>query len=270
MDEVVQAISVNGLPGVRRPAAAPQGTSPPAQAAPKSIRDDQPPARKVFITEQMLSGRIAAKGSAGGAIELADNEFLTPAAKDLLAARGLSVRKSARPCPPAAQSPASCLTAQPAAPAGERPVPTGSPRGTGAIGIMSEKPDAKVQAVVESLLREALPLACYNNTDCWMENLRSLCLAVASGAVASGVALMPYAADAMVLANKLPGVRAVQGTRSDSVAAAMRHFGANVLILEHALSSFHELRAMVRVFTGGQIAPGDTPLFAAISEAERK
>jgi len=258
VDEVVQAIRTNGLGGAASPPAAPQAAAPPAQPAPKSIREESPPAKKVFITEQMLSARIAAKGSTGGAIELADNEFLTPAAQDLLAARGLTVRKSVRPASPAA------------APAGAGFVPAGSPRGTGAVGIMSERPDAKVQAVLESLVRDGLSLAYYNNADCWMENLRSLCLAVASGAVTSGVALMPYAADAMVLANKIPGVRAVQGTRSDSVAAAGRHFGANVLILEHALSSFHELRAMIRVFSAGQAAPGATPLFAAITEAERK
>ena len=81
----------------------------------------------------------------------------------------------------------------------------------------------------------------------------------------------PYAADAIVLANKIAGIRAVQGTCVQSVAAAMRHFDANVLILEHALSTFHEMRMMVRQFvtqrTGVPIAKA---VMDAIGQLEAK
>ena len=86
----------------------------------------------------------------------------------------------------------------------------------------------------------------------------------------AGVAILPYAADAMVLANKIRGVRAVQGTRGQSVAAGLRRFDANILIIEHAFSSFHEMRAMVRQFATER--PGQAAartLMEAVNRIER-
>ena len=98
-----------------------------------------------------------------------------------------------------------------------------------------------------------------------------MCRDVATGQLAAGVVVLPYAADAIVLANKIKGVRAVQGTRPQSVAAAIRHFDANLLILEHAFSTFHEMRRMIRIFaTQRQTRNTAEVLLAAVSELERQ
>jgi ribose 5-phosphate isomerase RpiB len=98
-----------------------------------------------------------------------------------------------------------------------------------------------------------------------------MCEALAAGRLSLGVAILPYAADAVVLANKFPGVLAVQGTRRESVAAAVRHLGANLLVLEHSLSTFHELRAMAAVFVKDRMLTGvATDVLAAIARVEKR
>jgi len=80
----------------------------------------------------------------------------------------------------------------------------------------------------------------------------------------------PYAAAAMVLANKIRGIRAVQGASRAAVRAACAEFKANVLIVEQATSTFHEVRTMVQTFAAGLAAMGQTnPLLDAVAELER-
>jgi ribose 5-phosphate isomerase RpiB len=95
-----------------------------------------------------------------------------------------------------------------------------------------------------------------------------LCQAVAAGEVAAGAAILPYAADAMAVAGKVKGVRPVQGTRPESVAAALRHFSANLLVLEHAFSTHHQMRTMLRQIASGARGAGEA-LEAALLELER-
>ncbi len=116
------------------------------------------------------------------------------------------------------------------------------------IGLIIDRPEEKVRSIVDSLSREQIDFARFDQSSCWMENLRLMCQAVTSGELVAGVVIMSWAADAMVLTNKIKGIRAVQGTRIESVKAGLRRFGANVLILEHAASTFHEMRTMIRVF----------------------
>jgi ribose 5-phosphate isomerase RpiB len=135
---------------------------------------------------------------------------------------------------------------------------------------MIEKPTPKVQMVLSALAREGLSLVNFTQTDCPVRNLRSLCEGVAAGQVRVGLAILPFAADAMLLANKVRGVRAVQGARPQSVAAALRHYHANVLVLEHAASTLHEMLTMIRLFAAGPSAlPNAKVLLAAIGELEK-
>ena len=67
--------------------------------------------------------------------------------------------------------------------------------------------------------------------------------------------IAPYAAGAMALAGRFRGVRPVQGTRSASVEAGVRQFAANLLVIEHAFATFHEMRTMIRIFAAGSAAP---------------
>ncbi|MCK4625627.1 MAG: RpiB/LacA/LacB family sugar-phosphate isomerase, partial [Phycisphaerae bacterium] len=125
------------------------------------------------------------------------------------------------------------------------------------------------RSVTGSLSRGGIGFSQFDESSCWMENLRSMCRDVASGGLAAGVAVLPYAADAMVLANKINGIRAVQGTRLGSVQAGIRHFGANILILEHAFSTFHEMCTMIRVFTNNRAGVSSGDLLEAIGREER-
>jgi ribose 5-phosphate isomerase RpiB len=113
-------------------------------------------------------------------------------------------------------------------------------------------------------------MARFDRADCAIGNLLALCEAVAGGGVGAGVALVPYGADAMVLANKVKGVRAVQGTRATSVAAGVRRFGANVLVLEHAFLTFHEMRSMIQAFVAGQGLGSGNAIVDAMNELEAR
>ena len=62
----------------------------------------------------------------------------------------------------------------------------------------------------------------------------------------------------------------MQGTRLESVKAALRHFDANMLIIEHAFSAFHEMRAMIRLFATQRTShPAGSALLEAVTELER-
>lgn len=261
--------------------------------APGNARSTGPtkPLAKVFVTAEMLQQRL--KGDARGAVELAHNERLTPNAQDLVDLKHLTVRTAPEPVfsNGDACSEAACETGggtsgggnpgrpdggDPLSPtleaslAGANPVAPAAPAATGGIGLVTERPDAKVEGLLGGLSHDGLAMVNFNRTDCWMRNVEALGRAVASGSVPAGVAILPYAADAMLLAGKIPGVRPVQGTRPDSVAAAVRHFGANLLILEHAFSTFHEMRMMIRGFAGARSAPVNGPLVQTVAELERR
>ena len=229
---------------------------------------------RVFVTRDELSQRAAASGG-GAPIQLAHNEFLTPSALDLVDERHLAVSKAPAPSPmvsPAPQKVGNKAGSNPAA-AGSQASPQrpDNPPSLSAasLGLVTDRTDAKVASAAGALAYDGLAIMDFNRTDCWIINLQGLCEAVAAGTVSAGVAVLPYAADAMVLANKIKGIRAVQGTRLDSMVAAIRHFGANVLIVEHAFKTFHEIRAMVRAFVGSRPdRPAATTLVAALAALE--
>jgi ribose 5-phosphate isomerase RpiB len=226
---------------------------------------DSAPRPRVFITAEMLRQRLA-EGAAHGAIELAENEFLTPSAQDLADQKHLTVRKVP---PPIGVAPATVA----AAPGSEdRADNQGGPADGDpwALGLIVEKADDKVRNLLAGLRREGLSITNYGQTDCWVCNLGHLCKALAAGQVRAGVAILPHAADAMMLASKHKGVRAVQGTRPRSVSAAMRHFAANLLVLEHAYSTVHEMKTMIRLLAGqtGAAFPAGR-LLEAVKELEK-
>ncbi len=218
----------------------------------------------------MLGRRLAA-GSEGGTIELAYDEFLTPSAEDLAARRHVTVRKAPRPA----------LRAIARQAAGS-PNPADEQHGlgdnlsvsepaSGSIGVVVRGGRANIDGLLGALSREIPTLVRYDQDTCWIVNTRAMCRDVATGRLAAGVVVLPYAADAIVLANKIKGVRAIQGTRPQSVAAAIRHFDANLLILEHAFSTFHEMRRMIRIFAAQRQTRNTAEvLLAAVSELERQ
>ncbi len=225
---------------------------------------------RVFITVDDLTQRLV--GSNGGVIELSHNEFLTPAAVDLAEAKHITISKAERDTGiPAFGSEAQARREDrnTGIPEEQKKDSSQTPNTT-TIGLVIDRPDEKVRSITGSLSRGGIGFSRFDESSCWMENLRSMCRDVVSGGLVAGVAVLPYAADAMVLANKITGIRAVQGTRLGSVQAGLRHFGANVLILEHAFSTFHEMCTMIREFTNNradQVTSG--VLLEAIGREER-
>jgi ribose 5-phosphate isomerase RpiB len=249
-------------------------------------RDTQaarPPApQKVFLTAGMLQQRLAVEAGDGRVVELAPHEFLTPAAMDVADALHLAVRRKpvALPKAPAASSasPGGCTSTcettmsalqKAAAGTSAQPAP-GNPPQAAALGLVVERPSDTVRSVLSALAHDGLAVVDYSQTGCWIANTQLLCEAILAGAVAAGAVILPYAADAMVLANKTRGIRAVQGTRAASVAAALRHFAPNLLVLEHAFSTYHEMRAMIRMFAHERPARAAAKaLLEAVGKLER-
>ena len=70
-------------------------------------------------------------------------------------------------------------------------------------------------------------------------------------------------------ANKVRGIRAVQGVSLANVSAGLRRFAANVLVVEHAASTFHEIRTLIATFAAGLAAAVEVnPLLKAVEELE--
>jgi ribose 5-phosphate isomerase RpiB len=268
VQQVLASLNSQAAPAAPKAPAAATKVSPTASFAPalkkKPVRAAEPASvKKIFVTAEMLQQRLAA---GKGGVELSHNEYLTPNAEDFAAMRHITVKKQSKPA--LAPAPAQ-------APCGEVPAGKASPAATpecstGCIGVVVERADEKVRGVLSGAGRDVPGLADYSRTNCWMANLRGLCEAVVAGRLAGGVVILPYASDAMIVANKIRGIRAVQGTRLPSVLSAVRHVGANVLILEHAFSTFHEMRSMIAGFAAGLGKQGAAEaIVKTIGELER-
>ncbi len=256
---------------LRQQGTPPQSPSPAASelpAPPKAAECGEAAelASKVFVTADMLAQRLAAGGQ-GGVLELACNEFLTPNAEDFVARRHMTIRKAPKPLAtqrvePSCSSPA--IDQQPSAASQQE-------TSEACLGVVVHRGNEKIEGLLRALKYDLPHLRDLSLNGCWMENVRAMCQQIAAGRLVAGVAILPYAADAMVLANKIDGILAVQGTRPASVAAAIRHFGANVLVCEHAFSTFHEMRQMIRIFaTWREKLNADAARRVAISKVERR
>ena len=275
-------VEANPAPQTRvRPGAATPQAQP--KARPAKCRPAEAP-RKVFLTADMLLQRLADNDGQSRTIELAHNEFLTPAAMDLADQRHLAVRKQPKPLaspagaaqaaacpPPTAQAACPPTTAGPAEPqAGDASGATQVSDGFAALGLVVGKPNELVRGVLDSLERDKIIPVDFNRTDCWIVNTQMLCEAVVSGGLAGGVVMVPQAADAVILANKVRGIRAVQGASPGSLALAMARLAPNVLVLEHSSATFHEIRTMLRMFAAGQTSKGQADaVISAIEKLER-
>jgi ribose 5-phosphate isomerase RpiB len=228
---------------------------------------------RVWITADVLAKRLKAGGKSG-IVELGYNELLTPNAADLADQRHVAVRRLAPPGVPKALNGKPQVT--PAKVSSDTQNASGktlggavSPVPAKSIGVVLDRPTELVRSLVDSLYRVGLPLADFSMDSCWIRNTRSMCDAVAGGQLAGGIIIRPYAAEAMVLANKVRGVRAVQGTTRAAVAAGIRQFEANVLVIEHAARTFHEIRVMMETFAAGLAdANAVNPLLKAVGELE--
>ena len=257
-----------------RPAPTPaRDVAPSSVARTTTAREPSRPA-KVFITADALRRRVNG-GEGKRTIELAQNEVLTPNAMDMVQQMHLEVRKDERSLADTAKTQAGETTSPEDGSArrhegdGERMTQPSESRCKCPVGLVIHLGDGKVASVVDSIRGEGTNLVEFDKTDCPLRNMAELCEAIASGQVARGVVIARYAAGAMALAGKCKGIRPVQGTRPASVEAALRQFAANLLVIEHAFATFHEMRTMVRLFAaGGPGEPTDKAMMEAIARAE--
>ena len=88
----------------------------------------------------------------------------------------------------------------------------------------------------------------FDATDCWMRNSSAMIKSILAGQIGGGVILVPTGAAATVFANKYRGIRAVLAGSADGVAEAVRELDANVLIVEHKVRAFFEVRTLIKTF----------------------
>lgn len=268
------------------PVAAPAGASASRGAAPHrpSASTGALSQKKVFLTADMLRQRIVSLNGQAKVIELDGFEFLTPAAEDFAADAHVTIQR--RPQPLVAKP----LAAKPlaAAPQAGHPAPASAAiASASAFKSLGAAPDAALAAVgeayrpappaklpgyglvtakltdaaataVRTATQSGLKLEDWNRKGCWLRDSRTMCEAIVAGTLAGGIVLVPQAADAIVLTAKHRSIRPVQGTRPDSVRNALRHYDANVLVIEHAACTFHEMREMIRLFVSARPAREST------------
>ena len=124
------------------------------------------------------------------------------------------------------------------------------------VGLITYLADDKTASVLKALAHDGIFFTDFTDAECWMVSLANLCRGITEGRIEQGIALFPFGADALIMANKFPGIKAVQGTRIESVAASIRRLNTNLLVLEHRLSTFHELRHMTRIFIQNRMVSG--------------
>ena len=272
------------LAASRTPAKVPSSAAAPAASTPRPAQKETPspatapritpaskvapPQRRVFLTADMLRQRIAGLNGQAKVIELDGFECLTPAAEDFAADAHVTVQRRPQPLAAAPQAPnpapASAAIASPsafkslgaapdAAPAAVAevycPVPAAKAPG---YGLVTARLTDAAATAVRTATQSGLKLEDWNRKGCWLRDSRTMCEAVAAGTLAGGIVLVPQAADAMILTAKHRSIRPVQGTRPDSVRNALRHYDANVLVIEHAACTFHEMREMIRLFVSAR------------------
>ena len=224
--------------------------------------------KKIFITADDLSARL--NNSSSSSVELASNEYLTPAAADLVARLKLGITR--KPNPPARPVSKPLLPGKSIPTSKDVPLSASwNTQGTGPVGLITYFPDEKTNSALRALAHDGIFFTSCTDDECWMVNLLNLCGGINEGSLTLGVALFPFAADALIMANKVPGIRAVQGTAVESVAASVLRLNTNLLILEHRISTFHELRAMTRIFVQNRMVSGIAKdVISRIEELEKQ
>jgi hypothetical protein len=140
------------------------------------------------------------------------------------------------------------------------------------VGLVVRQPDAKTEMVLGALARDGVRLLDQARDECWLVNLRAMGQAIAAGTLVGGVVLTAWPAAALMVANKVRGVRAVAADRPETVGVAMRQAAPNMLVVDPSTATFHELRSAVRLFVSGvgaSAAPPDKALAAMLRELEK-
>ncbi len=198
---------------------------------------------------------------------MAANEVLTPAAQDAVDHLNVHVTRTIQAIPVGTPKVRVASSMDEAMASLTHAKPTG--RATvGAVGLVVDRPTTQVEALLGSLRFDGTTFVDSNVSGCWIVNLEALADAINIGPLAAGVLIAPHAADAAVVAGKMKGIRPVQATSDAAVAASVRHYDANLLVIGHRDCGFGEMRAMIRTFTAARTGLVNADILKAIARHE--
>ncbi len=115
-------------------------------------------------------------------------------------------------------------------------------------------PCAAARAAIVGMGREAnlVPLDLANDPKRIVEVIRTLAGEVKAQRAAGGILAVNAAAEALVYANRCPGLRAIAGTSMTAVEIGVRDVAANVLVIEHPRATLMQVRNLLARFVRGQ------------------
>jgi ribose 5-phosphate isomerase RpiB len=175
---------------------------------------------RAVVTAQMLQEMLATRGP----IELPRDALITPAARDWLRDRKI---------------PITWQDAKPSAGVGGR-VP---------IVIDLKTPMLRSLLItLERILGSTETIDPSEKAGGMVAAVRTLCAGVAAGQYPRGIVFADDGNLPVCVANKCRGIRAALGLCLPSVEQAVRQFAANVLVIEPAHQTMHQIRQMVQRF----------------------
>jgi ribose 5-phosphate isomerase RpiB len=178
---------------------------------------------------------------ANGHVTLPYNARLTPSASDWVRARKLAIEYTDGE----AKSGCGCPHKQ----ADQAPSQTTKAGGTFLWWCDGPCGAAKAAILSHARQQSLLPVEVGSDPSETATVVKRVANEVRSGRVAGAILAVNHGAAAMVMANRCASLRAVLGTRLDSLEHAIRGVAANVLVLEHASRTLNEMRNMIGRFT---------------------
>lgn len=126
----------------------------------------------------------------------------------------------------------------------------GAGSSTGAILWWCDGPCGPAKAAVIAQSKESvlLPIDLPADARQVVPAIKHLAGEIRTGRAGAGVLLVESAASAIVFANRCSSLRAIVGTCMETVEQGIRLIGANVLIIEHAHRTLHQVKSMLARF----------------------
>jgi ribose 5-phosphate isomerase RpiB len=198
-----------------------------------------------FFTARQLED-LHKRSGANGQLVLPYRARLTPAARDWVKSRRLTVGYSDDSAMSAAGTPAPAD-----APSGAAASVSTAP---GAFVWWCDGPcgPAKAVLVAQEKASNFHPLDVPADARHLVSVVKRLAADVKSGTAAGGVLMVQSGASALVLANRCPSLRAVLGTCLEAVEQGVTQVAANVLVVEYPHKTLQQMKNMLARFVRGK------------------
>jgi len=126
-----------------------------------------------------------------------------------------------------------------------------------AMGLVANLSTPMVRSIYAALQRSVAlgePIEIGGDLASVICGVRRLCEAIAAGRWQRGVVLTDEAAAAVCGANKHAGIRAALANQLSAVHQAVHAIGANVLVIEPSVGTYHQIRQVVQWFARASVA----------------